>query len=1012
MLTINDFTMIKTKILYIVLAGVFSMISLKVKAQEEEIDNLNKVSATITNKSGDQLSDVYIKASKSRNTTITDKSGFFSLSVQDEDILIISRLGYENKLVYITEGALENETIVLKQWGVIKPEEAINISLGSLPFERITGSVERITGEELNDFPTAFTQEALAGRLSGLKSTYDNASPVSESFRNSIRNQEDIQIYVDGIPSSLVLTPAEVDDVVIAKDYGSSFMYGTLGASGAMLVNTKKGLPGGRSFRFRSRTGVRTSAFLPNTMNAQEYARNYNIALSNDGFSPIYTQNDISDYTTGANPVRNPNNNYYEDLIGGFSTYKHITGDFSGGNEGVQYFSHLGVYSTDGIEKVGDGRKLSRFRLNNNVRIKLGDAGIVNVGIGGSFNTTKEPRLNANEAFATMYSYPANALPYKINDSIYAITPEYGTNLLTDLAHGPIIEDTRRDAFARIGLDLNLDELIKGLTFKGLIGTYTLNVLSKQLQTRTANGNTELLYLVDRAEPVFTLNNDGTYTTTFRKFKAREPDNIWERYRDQVDRSQFINVNLHYNRDFNKNHKVIADLIFTNQKVTGSGLDQNLIFRNLGLRVNYLINQKYVLEGKLMNTPIRQLSKDERKTINYDAGIAWLLHKENFLNGSSWLNFLKLRANFGVQSRPVTQFFISENLYVDGPGATFGIVGASGGVGGQVRAFTAPDELLTPKQEYLSAGLDFQMFKSKINGQINYFNIRNYDQIIAPENLYALIPGQYVPLDNYGDSKFRGIDASISYNGKIGENLSFRIGVNAMYGDNHITASDNVNYPEQYRNINGNSESRILGLKAEGIFQNEAEIANAVPQLFGEVKPGDIKYKDFNNDGVVDEKDIHEIGNAPRMSYGINYMMQYKSWSLSIHGDGVLGGSYIEELHWNTGTNDYTTTLAKSWPVSNSLPRLTTLNNENNYRNSSFWLENADYFNLRSIMIAYTLPKALLNNLGVKEFTFSGSVKNPFVISYSKDRFMPSKEHGYTLHPVLKAFELGIQVSF
>ncbi|NMH89856.1 SusC/RagA family TonB-linked outer membrane protein [Flavivirga algicola] len=993
--------MIKTKTLYLVLVVIFYILPFGVEAQEESA--LNAVSATITNKSGDALEGVHILASKSRNRAVTNENGSFSIKVQVKDILVLTRLGYERMVVYIDNGSLESESIVLKQWGVIEPQEDTNIALGSMPFERITGSVERITGEELNDFPTAFTREALAGRLSGLQTSYNNGSTVAESFGNSIRGQGVGQLFVDGIPSvDIVLTPAEIDDVVIAKDYGSSFMYGTLGAPGAIIVNTKHGLPGGRLFRFKSRTGVRTPTFLPNTMNAQDYARNYNIALSNDGLSPIYTQSDIDDYTNGTNPVMNPNNDYYEDFANGISTYTHLTGDFSGGNEDVQYFSHLGYYTTDGIENVGEGRKLTRLRLNNNVQIKFGNTGHVNVGIGGSFNKRNEPRLNANSAFNTMYNYPANAIPYKINDTIFGRTQEFGTNLLVDLANGNIMEDERRDAFARIGLDLDLSEVTEGLTLKGLVGMYTLNVLSSFLDLRPHT-----------AEPVFTPNGDGTYETSFREFSPEKISFNFSKLGDRVDRSQYIQANLHYNRDFSKNHKVIADVFFTNQKLTGSQLQQNTIYRNIGLRANYLLNEKYVLEGKLLNSPIRQLSQDERDKINYDAGIAWLLHKESFLDSADWLNFLKFRANFGVQSRPVSQFFISEHQYGSSGAGTFGVFrGETAGAGGSNRVFTASD-LVTPKQEYLSVGLDFQMFNSKVNGQLNYFNIRNYDQITVASNLYAIIPSNYTPLMSYGDSRRRGVDANISYNNKIGD-FAYKLGVNAMYNVSYNTLSNSITYPrgEEQRNAIGNQGGRIIGLQAAGIFQNDAEIASATPQLFGEVKPGDIRYVDFNNDGVIDEKDYHEVGKSPRVSFGLNYMMQYKNWSFSIHGDGVLGGKYVEQLNWNRGINDYTQELANSWPVSNSLPRLTTLSNSNNYRTSSFWLKDASYFNVRSIMVAYSLPQNLLKDIGVKEFSLSGSVKNPFVISSNKERFMPSRNKGYSEHPVLKAFELGIQVSF
>ncbi|MDO7172506.1 SusC/RagA family TonB-linked outer membrane protein [Mariniflexile sp. AS56] len=994
--------MTKTKTLYLVLVAISLMLPFSGKAQEVNI--LNDITAAITNRSGDKLSGVLVSATKAKNTAVSNIDGTFTVQAQDKDVLIITSLGYEKMVVYVKQGRLENETIVLKEWGVINPEENINIALRSLPFERITGSVERITGDELSDFPTRSVHEALAGRLSGVSTSYGSTETVTENFGNNIRNQGGLQIYVDGIPTGeIVLTPSEVDDVIIAKDYGSSFMYGTLGATGGIIVNSKHGAPAGQSLKFKSRSGVRTSGFLPSLMNAQDYATNYNIALTNDGFSPIYSENDINDYKTGANPIKNPNNDYYKDFVNGIANYNHITGDFSGGSETVQYFSHLGYYGTDGIESVGAGRSVSRLRLNNNVQIKFSDAGNVNIGIGGSFTKRKVPTLTSDALFSTMSSYPANALPYKINDSIYGRTSEYGTNLLARLDdNAPVTEDSRRDAFARIGLDLNLDDLTEGLSFKSLVGMYTFNVISK-----TRN------YSVNMAQPVFTLNNDGSYTTTYRNYSSGNTSATWGKAGDRVDRTQFINANLHYDRDFSEDHKVIADLVYSNQKLTGNNLNQSTIFRNIGLTVNYLFKNKYVLEGKVLNSPIRQLSQDERSKINYDGGAAWLMHKEDFLSHATWLNFLKLRGNFGVQSRPVSQFFISENLYGGSGGGTFGTRNQNSGAGGANRIFTG-SSLVSPKQEYLSLGADFQMFNSKVNGQINYFNIRNYDQVVVPTNLYALIPTSYVELENYGDSRLRGMDGSISYKSKVGE-VSYRLGINATYSLSYDTESNSVIYPEAeaQRNSMGNNGGRILGLQAVGIFQNEAEIAAAAPQLFGEVKPGDIRYSDYNRDGFIDERDYHEIGNSSRVFYGVNYFMSYKDWSFSIHGNGELGGSYVENLNWSPGTNNYTNSLSQSWPVTNSLPRLTTLDNTNNYRNSSFWLKNAGYFNFRSVMVSFALPDTFLKNVGIEELKFSASGKNLFIISSNNDdRFMPNRSAGYTQAPVLKAFELGMEVTF
>ncbi len=991
----------KINIAYLVIAILLGMTPGLVNAQSDT--NLKTITGTITDKTGNKIANVAVMASGSEHRTFTDKDGFFEINTETDDFIIVSREGFEKSVITVKDGAIAAEIIIMDRWDVMNAQEKIQIAHGELPFERVTGSIERITGEELKDYPTVFLQEALAGRLSGLYAVYGDASPEVESFGNVVRGSSFGEIYVDGVPSNLVLNPREVDDVIIAKDYGSSFLYGGTAAGGAMIVNTKRGIPGERLMRFTVRGGLRTPTFIPDMMNAQDYARHYNMALSNDGFAPIYSQETIDAYTNGTDSIRNPNNDYYRQLVDDPANYKHITGDFSGGGEKVQYFTHLGYYTATGIESVGSGRNIARLRLNNNVQMKFSEYGSINLGIGGSFNRRKAPLLNGNSMFNTMYEYPANALPYQINDTVYARTPEFNTNLLVGLAHGSVIEDTRRDAFARIGLDLDLGSITQGLSFSVLGGLYTYNNLSRRLDPS-----------VDMAEPFFTQTASGADTLILRNVSRGAPDNVWGTLGDRVDRSQFVNANFKYRRNFNDNHQVMADLIYTQRRVSGSQLNQEERLRNIGLRVNYFINKKYVVEGNVMNSAVRQLSKEERNKLSYAGGLAWLAHKESFLADASWLTFLKVRANYGILGEPVSSFFLTDDQYTgSGAGGSFGIVGNNSSAGGHIRILTGSGNIKLPRRQYLNVGADFQLFDNKITGQINYFNIRRTDQLVLPGNLYALLSSNasYMPFMNYSDSEQRGIDTRISYHRTIG-NIEFTVSANATRRVSYISKDNSVVYPEADRNRIGNKGDRIIGLEADGIFQNQAEIEAAPLQMFGEVKPGDIRYRDHNGDGVVDEKDYHEIGHLGRIIYGFSYRMRYKGWSLGIYADGITGGSFIDSRQWRPGMKDYTAEMAKSWPASNDLPRLTTLNNDNNYRTSTFWMRNVGFLNLRSVTLSYTLPPSILQNTVVRDASVFIAGKNLLTVSSVDDQFMPNQFKGYEQHPVLNAFEVGLEVSF
>ncbi|MGS0524347.1 hypothetical protein ACU8V7_03210 [Zobellia nedashkovskayae] len=298
-------------------------------------DNLNEklytVSGKVINDIGNELQGLIVVAGNSKKTQFTDTNGNFTISVYEDDYLIITGLDLNKTQFIIQEGALPSETLVMKEWSLTDPEQKINIAFGQLDFERVTGSVERITGDELSEYPTIFIQEALAGRLSGFTSSYSNNSPVRENFGTTIRGEGVGEFWVDGIQSSLVLTTPEVEDIIVAKDYGASFLYGGFSSPGAMIINSKKGLAGDKSIKVRVRSGARLPNFLPKTLDAQNYATIYNKALANDGLSPQYSADDIAGYTSDTDKLNYPNHDFQNELLNTFAGYTNLTADFSGG---------------------------------------------------------------------------------------------------------------------------------------------------------------------------------------------------------------------------------------------------------------------------------------------------------------------------------------------------------------------------------------------------------------------------------------------------------------------------------------------------------------------------------------------------------------------------------------------------------------------------------------------------------------------------------------------------------
>lgn len=981
----------KNKNIYIVLVLVFSCFS---AAMAQDKLALKPYSATVTNEQGYAVTGAMVNAQLAKTKEVSDAKGDFTIQVAEGDLVAVSMPGYQPVIISTKD---TSTSIVLQNIDVVSSDYKYGLSQGSVPFERITGSVERITGEELSDYSGVYVKEALAGRLSGLTSQYGNGEPTNESFSNKIRGGSG-DIFVNGVVANITETINEVDEIIIAKDYASSFMYGGTSADGAIIMNTKRGNPGENLMEFSVNTGVRNPTHITDMMDAAQYTAAYNQSLIAEGLDPVYSP---ENYVNGSDAVRYPNNNY-ADLLTDASKYTQVNADFSGGNSSASYFSHIGYYGTDGTESVADKSNLTRLRTNNNVDINLGDYAVVNLGVGAKYEITKGHSFSGNDIYGLYANYPPNAFPYMLNDSVYAKSNEYSKNPYAEQVHGGTFERTERDVNSRIGLDLDLNQVTEGLNFEALYSIYVSNILTQALSPSPTT-----------AEPYYVQDQNGNDSLVLRKINPGEDDRTWSKSEDRVVRNQYLKVALNYDRQFSEDHSLIASLQLNKSNRTGTVVKQDDIRQNIGLNANYMLYQKYVLDAMVSNTAVRQISASERERLNYAGGIAWLLHKESFLDNIASLSMLKLRANYGVQTLPIDYFYINHDLYISSGAGTFGVENASSGSSGYIRTFTATPDIKLPTKSYLNVGLDYAFLNGNLSGQINYFSKRTKDDVTVPVNIFPLVQQakSYIPLMNYGDRASTGLDGRIKYKRRIND-FKFCIDANMMYMESYVSKSDNVDYPETYRNVNMNLGGRILGLEADGIFTSQEEIGAALPQNFSVLRPGDIKYKDYNNDGVIDRKDIHEIGHSPRVFYGLNLMLAYKNFTFSAHGDGVMGGSYTDSQIMNLARKNYPTRAASSWPNSTELPRISEVSNSNNAQKSSLYLRNASYFNLRNVNLTYNLPAELLLKTPLKSASVHLSGRNLAVFSANDDSYMLSRNKGFSEHPIMNAFELGLDVKF
>jgi TonB-linked SusC/RagA family outer membrane protein len=1006
------------KLKYKILIGIYVFFFWQTSSVFAQDKNQLIVKVIVVDEAKSAVQGLSVRTSGSKQLAFTDGSGKLALQCQMNDYLIIENIGYDNLVLPVLNGLFARDTIVVHRWGDLRRSETdkYSTSLSEQSFDRTTGAVSQISGDELKDVPTVFINEALAGRLSGVRAFESDANPETENHSISLWGNTVSEVRIDGMPGGylpgigLVETPEEIEKLTIVKDFSGNSLFGGTANDGSMLIKTKKGKPGANFFRIKYNRGLRTPTMLPEMMNAVDYSKANNQALINDGLIPVYPENAIAAYQNGSNPLRFPNVDFYDKILAKTTMNDNLTGDFSGGNSVTTYYSHLGLRTANGLEKVGANRKYSRLTMKTNIETKLGSFGLVYIGIGGNITNRKYPNIGSNTIFNLMNQYPANAMPLLVSDGIYGYNPTYPTNMLADLESGVKSEDAKREGYTRIGIDFDLDDLLKGLTFKSSMNISVYNSNIKGLDPT-----------VDRLQPLFTTptNQDTLY---YRIITKKTTDNSWSQRDNAVYRSRYLQTGFNYDRAFEKDHLLTADIIFTRELITGSDFVQDERHQTFGGRMNYFFKNRYTLDASISTFGVQAIPGKNRNALAYHGGLAWIVSREQFLKNIKWLDYWKLRTSYGVSgtwfgqvSSDARTYYITKDLYNDGNGSSFGVPGATSSITGYYRAFTGNAQIKCPQQKMITVGSDAQLFNKSLNLQLNYFYKKLSDEIILPSNLYALLASNtaYMPYINYGSRASKGLDFQITYNNKIGQ-IQYTLDVNGVYRLTKNLKTNSLKYSDDdsYRSTDGQFADNIYGLESDGLYQSKAEVENSLFSYLGSIFPGDIKYKDFNGDKVIDNKDIHVIGHSPRFQYGLNMTFKYKNWWLSIHGDGVADGELIDQTNWRTGNKNYTVAMKQAWPVSNDLPVTTVIGTNANYRTSTFWLKKAGYFNIRSLNLAYMIPSELTRRAHIENIKVYLSGRNLFVKSMIQNMYAPNVNSGYSVFPALRGLDLGIELSF
>lgn len=1008
----------KTLYIYIILMLLLPFFSESNIYAQKRSKQYSEIKAKVVDKEGNPIQSVRITVDEGIFESSTDKQGKFSLKVTDNSTLVFDVPGFEPQYLGVSV-IKQNPVVVMEKsipYGGVKDEV-------ELPFRKtiareIVGATSTIDEDAISSSNQMNVLNILSGKAPGLNvsqvPTEPGRSATVLNIRGLSRSATDNAplIIIDGIERPLEdLTPEEIESITVLKDATSKILYGPKAVNGVLLVKTKRGIKYKRDRQFNIEFGAQTPVRMPEYLNSADYATMYNQARINDGLSPYYTQTDIDGYRMGTNPVLYPDVDFHKLCLNDHMSYRKAIAQFRGGNESAQYYVNATYAGYGGYEAVGKNNTSNKFNLRVNLDYKVNDWLKAFVDIAGQMEFYTTNYMSADKLFSRLSSHRPNAYPIKFSDPGNPGTEIYGAmenanlsssreNIYAEMALGGSKENTVRKGQTNIGFDLSLDRYVKGLSAKAYV---TFDVYNYLVVGKNENFSSY--------RPIFNENSlIGKELLTVEK-KVSDKSRI----ADQMYRNYGYFGQLSYDRTFQAKHQLKSDLVIFQSRRENLGSSQDDVNRTFALRTNYVYNKKWIAELDMAVMGSSRFTKGNRYGYFPTVGVAWIASEEKFLKDKEWLDFLKIKASTGLLGTDnYFDFFLFESRWNTSQSTHFGPK-LEEDVNTLTLVHVGNPDLTWEKSFEINIGAEAS-FLNCLTADFNYFNNYRYD-ILTPTTSFSSINGGELMYRNYGSVRNQGVELALEYSGNIGK-LHYSIGGNTIWSKAVYEKTDDMEGLSSNRKKEGKPVDTRFGLIAEGLFKSGDEIAAHPVQDFGPVQIGDVKYANINNDHHINENDMLPIGNEyPRFQFGLNINLAYKGFELSLSGSGMaqydiyLNNSY----YWMREDQKYSTFVKNYFNPSTGegkFPRLTTQQNQNNYRSSSLWMRSGNFFKLRDAMLSYSLPQNITNKMTLKQVKLFVRGSNLFTISSIKDLDPEYIDAGVTGYPFFRSFTGGINVVF
>ncbi|NDV58896.1 TonB-dependent receptor [Bacteroides sp. 519] len=998
--------------------------------------NKRQIKGSVKDEFGDPVIGVNIMVKNTSTGTITDIDGLFTIAANIGDVLVVKFLGYLTQ--EITIGAETTYTITMKE-DAKTLDEVVVVGYGTTSKRKTTSAISSVKADEIAQTPVPNVTQSLAGRAAGLIVTTSGGG-INQTSSISIRGGGSPLYVIDDVISEARdfqnLNPNDIDQISILKDASATAVYGARAGNGIIMVTTKQGKSGKLNVDYNFNYTLSQPAYLPEKLDAYHAAYYLNRGQQSDGLPDLYLPEDLQKYKDGSDPFGHANTDWQDVTMRTFAPEQSHNLSVRGGSENIRIYTGLGYYDQESIYR-SNTHSMQRYNVRTNLVANLKEIGLkVTTGIDAYILDLNEPATAGGSGYFTIWSHIQNKKPfepaYNPYGQIYSGTTD---NPLLDISeNGGYFKQQRSTVKGNLSLEWSLP-WVPGLKLKAL-GNYTIMNDKNKSWNKTATaydweGNPNTPAKSSLSKNTYYYRNFATqffadYSNTFKEVHT-------------VGATLGIEAN---GRDFDTNslsrEQYILDVdqigagpVNTAKNSSSEGVGS----RNAGLiaRLKYDYAARYMAEVNMRYDGSDQFPDGNRWGTFFSGSLAWAISEERFwtkLRENHIFDQFKIRVSYGEigQDSGVGRYAYLPSYNLSERGGYFGgqfVPGFSEGnlVSPDISWYTVKD---------FNIGFDFASLNSRLSGSVDYFRKATTGYLHTPSGVAYTAPlGKDLPtIKTNGERIRQGFEFVVQWKDKINE-LEYALSANMTLYDDRYNINpyeSEVNQKNPYKRVTQEGSYTTIGYITDGLYKDYYDVYNS-PKLTSSTNlvAGDIKYKDFNGDGIIDGEDQVRIGSgsSPRANYGITADLHYKGWFLNMLWQGATSYDIVMGNILQGGNSNYLPVIYEFqtdiWEPGNTNARYPRqhssagYNGNNNFSTSDFWLVNAAYIRLKNASVGYDFKHKLLKNVSwLSKCALS-------LGGYNLLTFSPAKKYGMDpevgsgsmyAYPISRVYTISLSLGF